>query len=163
MVQHRGEKKKKKIVKGNKKHVPAMTFLFMFRLELPLCRLGLVNLCSKKTADHALCPLRFNSTNEIISASLASLPLHNTKMPISLSSRSLTLSLFHSLPHTHMHRGLHRKSTVCCLYRFHTGISTHSIDTHTPTRDGHTHAHKQTERVRERERETPNTKTVLIP
>lgn len=76
-------------------------------------------------------------------------------MPISLS--------FHSpQTHTDRHRCLHRKSTVCFLYLFHTGISTHNIDTdtHTCMHDRQTHAHKQNKRARERP-QTP--KPGLIP
>lgn len=68
---------------------------------------------------------------------------------------TLRLPFSSTLSHTHTGTGgLHRKSTVCFLYLFHTGISTHTIDTytqtHTHTRDGHTHAHNQNKRVRER-------------
>ena len=46
-----------------------------------------------------------------------------------------------------------RKSTVCSLYLFHTGISTHNIDAHTHTWWTHTCTQTDWKAVRERERE----------
>ena len=58
-------------------------------------------------------------------------------------------SLSHT--HTHAHSGLHRKSTVCSLHRFH--ISTHTKDTHTHTYVMDTHMYTNRPRVRERKRD----------
>lgn len=128
-----------------------MTFLCMFRLELPLCHLGFVNLSSIKTVDHALCPMRFNSTNEMISTSLASPPLHNTKMPISLFL-SLSDSLFVPLSPTHIHAPRLAQEIHCMLSLSvsHGHLNTecaHSWDTHTMD----THMHTERERGRKRD------------
>lgn len=136
-----------------KKHGAAITFLFMFRLKLPLRYLGLVNLPSIKTVDHALCPMRFNSTTEMISASLASLPLHNTKTPISLFL-SLSDSLSVPLSPTHIRaqrlgQTIHRMLYLSISHGHFSTKCTHTIDRH--THDGHTHEHKQKEREKKRD------------
>lgn len=99
--------------------------------------------------DPALCP-----TNEIISASLASVPRHNTKMPISLSSHPATPFLFHSLPHTYRHRGLAQEIHCMLPLSFSHGyLNTYYghvyTNTHTHVMDTHTH----TTRTREWERD----------
>lgn len=114
-----------------------------------------------KTVERTLCSLRlrFNTTNGIISVSLASLPVHNAKTPISLSSCSLThfpCILSHTPTYTAASAGI---QLVRSLFFFsHGHINTECIYRHTQTCtlwcDGHTHAHKaeqKTERERERD------------
>lgn len=75
-----------------------------------------------------MAPLRFNSTNEIISASLASLPLHNTKNANQPFLLTLADSDSVALSPTHMHAG---NPLYATLYPSRTGISTHTIEAHT--------------------------------
>lgn len=113
-----------------------------------------------KTVERTLCSLRlrFNTTNGIISVSLASLPVHNAKTPISLSSCSLThfpCILSHTPTYTAASAGI---QLVCSFFSFHMGISTPNayIDTrkHAPCDVMDTHMHtKQSKRLKERERD----------
>lgn len=143
--------RKKRDHEGYEKTCSCMTFLFMLRLKLPLCCLGLT--CALKNCGSCTLPLRFNSTNEIISAFLASLPLHNTKMPISLSSRSLTFFLFSVSPLSPTH--IHTQQLVQEIhYMLPSSVSHGHLNTYyRHTCDGHMH----TNRPRKCERERPQT------
>lgn len=123
---------------GNEKHVPPMTFSFMFRLELPLCRLGLVNSRCKKTR------IMLSARRGLIQPmKLFPPPLHLClyiilKRQSAFPSCSLILSVPHSPTHWHAQQCAQPLSGAHSWTR--SRHRTHVMDTH---------AHRLSERTRD--------------
>lgn len=131
-----------------------MTFLFMFRLELPLCHLALVNLHSKNCGS-----MHSAHWGLIQPQKLFPPPLHLCLYIIlkcqSAFPLALWLSFCSTLSHTHAHAVACTPlyaPFICFTRAFQHQLHTYSsTGTHTHMMD--THTHMLTNRARERERQ----------